>query len=82
MNFKTTVWTEGDWGLWRHNTMKSDRGSWGKYMLFHNCSGTEGNYNEHRVAKDYNETYGCAVCMRQAPDGAVAILELMNWEEE
>lgn len=80
MNFKTTVWSEGDWGLWRHNGMKSDRGSWGKYMLFHTCG--DKRHPEHRVANYNIFPYLCVVCSEQAPDGAVAILEMMNWEDE
>ncbi len=80
MHFKTTVWSEGDWGLWRHNTMKSDRGTWEKYMLFHTCGDKA--HPERRVAKQSDESYMCVVCCHRAPNGAVAVLELMNWEEE
>lgn len=60
--------------------MKSDRGTWGKYMLFHSCGFED--HPEHRVDKRYDGSHCCVVCDHEAPDGAVALLELMNWEEE
>ena len=76
MNLKTTVWSEGDWGLWRHDISESNIGIWGKYMLFHNHY----LYN-HRVKHRYDGTYTCLYCDHEAPNGAVALLKLMNWED-
>ena len=73
---RTLVWFEGGWGLWKHNISKADRGSWGEYMLFHHC-GAERN---HRAARRPCGSYVCVRCEHVALDGAIALLEMMNWD--
>ena len=76
MKLRTKIWSEAPWAIWCHNIPKFDRGSWGKYMMFHICSLT----GDNRVEKTYNGDYMCVRCAHRAPGGAVALLEMMNWD--
>ena len=79
---RTLLWSEDGWGLWKHNISNEhvwhDRGSWGVYMLFHRCGRDRGG----RASKTYDGEYMCVRCAHRAPDGAVGLLEMMNWDEE
>ena len=76
MKHRTILWSEGGWGLWEHEIPKIDRGSWGKYMLFHDC----GIERDHRV-RTCGDKMVCVRCVEHAPDGAIALLKLMNWDD-
>ncbi len=80
MKPRTLLWSEDGWGLWRHNISAYDLGGWGRYMLFHHCGAERNHRASNRVNGKYMGKYVCVRCEVVAPDGAVGLLEMMNWD--
>ena len=83
-DIRKKIWNFENWCLWRWRGDMVDRGFLGnsEYSLFHECGASVSQSRDHRVATS-DENGGqkyCVRCLKNAPDGAVAVLELMNWE--
>ena len=79
---RNKIWDFEKWCLYRWRGDMIDRGFQGKteYSLFHDCGPNDSSSSRVATsASDGGQKY-CVRCLKNAPDGAVAVRELMNWE--
>ena len=72
------LWDFDGWGLWQWKIDEAAPIISREYTLFHACS-IEQNHRGIRNEAEGDSVY-CVRCLKTAPDGAVAVLELMNWK--